>query len=109
MRPYMKISVEAELRDAWEGQGNSRRITFLQWVREMADNPRGTLQDSARMFLVARRKAMKRHAGHCWSCATNSMVRTRVLWMSGTNRLLCKDCERQLEKTLCRIGAEVSR
>ena len=44
--------VEAELRDAWEGEGNSARITFADWVMEMADNPRGTLKAAATEVLM---------------------------------------------------------
>lgn len=46
-----KPSLEAELRDAWEGQGNSRNITFDAWLAEMADNDNGILTYAARMFI----------------------------------------------------------
>lgn len=38
-----------ELVDAWEGEGH--KITFIDWVTNMADNPRGTLQQAARQYL----------------------------------------------------------
>ncbi len=52
------IPLEVELRDAWIGEGNSKKITFLRWCKEMAENPRGTLQAAAIKFL-AERKAKK--------------------------------------------------
>ena len=50
------IPLETELRDAWKGQGNSRKITFLRWCREMADSPTGILQEAAKNFLASRKK-----------------------------------------------------
>jgi hypothetical protein len=47
--------LEAELTDAWEGQGDRKRITFHRWVKEMADNDRGTLQDAAKEYLRLRK------------------------------------------------------
>ena len=44
-------TLRTELRDAWIGEGNSKRITFRNWVQNMADNPRGTLQKAAREYL----------------------------------------------------------
>ena len=38
-----------ELKDAWEGEGNKK--TFLEWLKDMAENPTGTLQDSAKNYL----------------------------------------------------------
>lgn len=37
--------LEAELRDAHEGQGNKGNVE--DWLREMADNDNGTLQNAA--------------------------------------------------------------
>lgn len=48
--PHGKISLHAELLDAWEGEGNSSRISFRDWLRDMANNPRGTLQDAAKRY-----------------------------------------------------------
>lgn len=45
-------TLEADLRDGWIGQGNSKRITFPRWCREMAADDRGTLQDAARLYLL---------------------------------------------------------
>lgn len=45
---------ETELRDAWEGEGNSTRVTFEKWVAAMADNDSGTLQESAKLYLAAK-------------------------------------------------------
>jgi hypothetical protein len=43
--------LERELRDAHEGQGNGG--DFLAWVRNMADDNTGTLQNAARAYLQA--------------------------------------------------------
>lgn len=45
------ISLEAELRDAYEGQGNASRMTFEEWLENMAGDPRGTLNEAAQKFL----------------------------------------------------------
>jgi hypothetical protein len=47
--------LRAELVDAWQGEGNSSRVSFEKWVRDMADNPRGTLQEAAQKWLGRRR------------------------------------------------------
>lgn len=62
MKTKVKISLEDQLRDAWEGEGNRKRVTFLRWVRNMAANDRGTLQQAAKKFLLRRkrRKAKQR-------------------------------------------------
>ena len=37
-----------EMYDAYLGEGNHERITFGDWLDDMAENPQGTLQDAAR-------------------------------------------------------------
>jgi hypothetical protein len=49
------LSLNAELRDAWTGEGNSARVTFHEWLEAMADNNRGTLQDAAREYIALER------------------------------------------------------
>lgn len=60
-----KIDLETELRDAWEGEGNSDRITFDEWLDAMADNDRGTLQDAAKK-LRRKRSGPKTHTPGPW-------------------------------------------
>ena len=45
-----KDALEAELRDAWQGEGNSQRVTFNNWIEAMANNDSGTLQQAAQQF-----------------------------------------------------------
>lgn len=52
-------ALETELRDAWEGEGNSKRITFNRWLQNMASNDRGTLQDAAKELLDTQKKGTK--------------------------------------------------
>lgn len=47
------MSIYDELCDAWEGEGNCERVSFGEWMREMAENPRGTLQNAADDYLSA--------------------------------------------------------
>ena len=42
--------LETELTDAYEGEGNSPRLTFDEWVTNAADDDAHTLQDAAREF-----------------------------------------------------------
>lgn len=44
------MTLEQELRDAHEGQGNGGR--FEDWLRDMANNPNGTLQAGAQHLLA---------------------------------------------------------
>lgn len=39
--------LESELTEAWEGEGNSSRISLEQWINEAAADDRHTLQDAA--------------------------------------------------------------
>jgi hypothetical protein len=43
--------LQFELWDAYEGEGNAERVTFLQWIRDMAANDKGTLQEAAKRYL----------------------------------------------------------
>lgn len=52
-----------ELTDAWKGEGNSSRVTFDEWLANMADNDRGTLQKAAQRLLELRNKT-KQPAPH---------------------------------------------
>lgn len=55
-----KLSLFDHLQDAWKGEGNSKRITFAQWVIEMANNSRGTLQDAAKRYLKSKKVKKKK-------------------------------------------------
>jgi DNA-binding MarR family transcriptional regulator len=40
-----------ELHDAYEGQGNSKCVSFDEWVHDMAESPTGTLSNAASQYL----------------------------------------------------------
>ena len=42
----------AELRDAWQGSGRGTVDTFMEWVQDMAEDERGTLQEAAKALLA---------------------------------------------------------
>lgn len=46
------MDLELELWDGWYGSGAAQKTSFVEWLRDMADNPRGTLQDAAKAFLA---------------------------------------------------------
>lgn len=47
-----QISLKDELRDCYQGQGgNVGRVTFKEWLREVADDGKHTMQDAALEFL----------------------------------------------------------
>ena len=47
--------LDTDLCDAWMGEGNAKNITFLRWVREMADNEQGILQKAAIEYIELRK------------------------------------------------------
>ena len=49
--PVRAASLRFELRDAWIGEGNAKQVTFRRWLQNMAENPRGTLQEAAQEYL----------------------------------------------------------
>lgn len=44
--------LRSELMDAWQGEGNSSRVSFADWLFAMAQNEQGTLRDAARDYLA---------------------------------------------------------
>ena len=46
-----KPDLYTELHDAWEGEGNTARVSFGDWLWSMAENERGTLQQAAKAYL----------------------------------------------------------
>lgn len=44
--------LESELTDAWEGEGNSKRVTLDEWLAEASESPAHVLQDAAAEFVT---------------------------------------------------------
>lgn len=56
--------LEAELEEAWIGEGNSLRVPFMDWLEAMADNSRGTMQEAAKA-LLKHREGQPRRCPYC--------------------------------------------
>lgn len=58
--------LETELTAAYEGEGNSPRLTFDEWVTNAADDDAHTLQDAAREFKALKAVADEAEGSPDW-------------------------------------------